>query len=122
MMYTKEERLDIGRRIYNDEINKNQAAEKFGISPDTARDYMRMYRDTNHLPPKSQRQSTQSAYSMEQVPQPLNLADYEVMSKDELIKELIKSRITEARLKKGYNVKGDGPNKEFIHLGNKNIR
>ncbi len=30
------------------------------------------------------------------------------MSKDELIQELIKARIAEARLKKGYEVKGDG--------------
>ena len=30
------------------------------------------------------------------------------MSKEELIQELIKARITEARLKKGDEVKGDG--------------
>lgn len=30
------------------------------------------------------------------------------MSKEELIRELIKARINEARLKKGYEVKGDG--------------
>ena len=30
------------------------------------------------------------------------------MSKDELIQELIKVRIADARLKKGYEVKGDG--------------
>ena len=30
------------------------------------------------------------------------------MTKEELIKELVKSRINEARLKKGYEVKGVG--------------
>jgi len=29
------------------------------------------------------------------------------MTKEELIQELIKAKITEARLKKGYEVKGD---------------
>ena len=32
MKYTKEERLDIGRRIYEDELSRYQAAEAFGIS------------------------------------------------------------------------------------------
>ena len=52
MHYTKEERLNIGQRIYNGEITRYQAAEEYGISDQTARDYMRLYRDANHLPPK----------------------------------------------------------------------
>jgi hypothetical protein len=35
------------------------------------------------------------------------------MSKNELIQELVKARIAEARLKKGYEVKGDG---SIIHF------
>ena len=31
MKYTKEQRLDIGRRIYNDEITKYEAAEQYGM-------------------------------------------------------------------------------------------
>ena len=30
-----------------------EAVEVYGISDDTTRDYMRMYRDSNSLPPKS---------------------------------------------------------------------
>lgn len=41
------------------------------------------------------------------------------MSKDELIQELVKARIAEARLKKGYEVKGDG---SIIHYSSKNTR
>ena len=37
-----------------------------------------------------------------------SLEELESMSKEELIRELIKARINEARLKKGYEVKGDG--------------
>ena len=50
--YTKEERLDIGRRIYDGEISRYQAAEIYDISEQTARDYMRLYRDVEQLPPK----------------------------------------------------------------------
>ncbi len=52
MKYTKEEHLDIGRRIYNGEISRYEAAEQYGIGEQTARDYMRLYRDVNQLPPK----------------------------------------------------------------------
>ena len=53
MKYTKKERMNIGRQIYEDQINKYEAAGKYGISAQTAREYMRMYRNTNHLPPKT---------------------------------------------------------------------
>ena len=49
MKYTKEQRLDIGRRIYDGEITKFEAAEGYGINDLTARDYMRLYRDANNL-------------------------------------------------------------------------
>ena len=52
MKYTKEQRLDIGRRIYDGELTRYEAAEEYGISEQTARDYMRHYRDANQLPPK----------------------------------------------------------------------
>jgi hypothetical protein len=47
------------------------------------------------------------------------LEDLEAMTKEELIQELVKARITEARLKKGYEVKGDG---SVILYDNKNIK
>ena len=52
MKYTLEERLEIGRRIYDGEISRYEAAEQYGINDQTARNYMRMYRDANKLPPK----------------------------------------------------------------------
>ena len=107
MKYTKEQRLDIGRRIYEGELSRYEAGEKFNISDQTARDYMRMYRDVNGLPPKSSRRShTITAKSAQTSPS--GLEDLEAMSKEELIKEIVKARINEARLKKGYEVKGDG--------------
>ena len=52
MLYTLEERLEIGRRIYQNEISRYEASFKYGISQNTARDYMRLYRDHNDLPSK----------------------------------------------------------------------
>ncbi len=119
MKYTKEQRLDIGRRIYIGEITKYDAAQQYDISYQTARDYMRLYRNENHLPPKCGRHSSVGASIQRSVLEPNNLETYEAMSKDELIQELIKARIAEARLKKGYEVKGDG---SIIRYTSKNTR
>ena len=105
MKYTKDERLDIGRRIYDGELSRYEAAEQYGISDQTARDYMRMYRDAYHLPPKRLKKGM-SAPSFKTSLQGMD--DLESMTREELIQELVKARITEARLKKGYEVKGDG--------------
>ncbi len=105
MKYAKEQRLDIGRRIYCGEISRYEAAEEYGISEQTARSYMRLYRDVNRLPPKHGQRSI-SALSFRK--EPAKLDELKSMTKEELILELIKARITEARLKKGYEVKGDG--------------
>lgn len=106
MKYSKEERLAIGKRIYNGELSRYEAGEKYGISYTTARDYMREYRDAYNLPAKrgTPKQSAAAAGSMPAA----GLEGYESMSKEELIHELIMARINEARLKKGYEVKGDG--------------
>ena len=44
MKYTKKERLAIGKRVYEGEINKYQPAAEYDISEQTARNYMRQYR------------------------------------------------------------------------------
>ena len=122
MKYTREERLVIGKRIYDGELNRYQAALEYGISEASARDYMRQYRFTNGLPAKSsggkiKRESVQ--------PKPAvldpGLEEYEAMTKEELIRELVRSKVREARLKKGYEVKGVGVEKVFIPLNSKNI-
>ena len=116
MKYTKEQRLDIGRRIYDGEISRYEAAEEYVINEQTARNYMRMYRDANQLPPKQGRRSI-CAPSFKKAPAELD--ELKAMTKEELIQELIKAKITEARLKKGYEVKVDGT---VILYGNKIIK
>ena len=116
MKYTLEERLDIGRRVYDGELSRYEAAEQYGINDQTARNYMRMYRDANHLPPKRGKRAI-SAPSFKIAP--AGMEDLESMTKEQLIQELVKARITEARLKKGYEVKGDGT---VILYGSKNTK
>jgi len=121
MRYTKEERLEIGRKVYEGIMTRYEAAEAYGISDDTARDYMRMYRDSNSLPPKSSGNGSDSYVYKPSERRP-DLSDYESMTKKELIVELIKAKVAEARLKKGYEVKGDGPVKEYILLDSSNTK
>ena len=118
MKYTKEERLDIGRRIYDGEFTIYSASQQFEICTSCARDYMRSYRDINHLPVKTAGRGRKKTT----VPKSQDLHDMhdlEAMTKEELIQEVVKSRIAEARLKKGYEVKGDG---SVILYDSKNTR
>ena len=117
MKYTKEERLDIGRQIYEGELSRYQAAEVYSISEQTARDYMRLYRDTNQLPAKRSTRETVKAPSFRTAL--VGMDDLESMTREQLIQELVKARITEARLKKGYEVKEDGT---VILYGSKNTK
>ena len=122
MKYTLEQRLDIGRRIYEGEITRFQAAQEYDINDNTARNYMWLYRDINNLPHKKGGRKNsitkvKSSPSIE-VKRP-NLEEYESMTKEELIQALVQARITETRLKKGYEVKGDG---SVIRYSSKNTK
>lgn len=118
----REERLDIGKRIYNNELSKSDAAIKYSISEGTARDYMRLYRDVNGLPPKNRIQKDENTVRINTYSSEPDLSEYESMTKEELIKELVKSRISEARLKKGYEVKGDGADRTITIFDSWNMK
>ena len=117
MQYTKAEKLEIGRREYEGEITRSQAATEYNISVYTVRDYMRLYRDENGLPPKKKSRSALTTPASKKAP--VGMSEFEAMTKEELIQELVRARITEARLKKGYEVKGDG---SVIRYGSKNTK
>ena len=122
MRYIREQRLDIGRRIYDGEITKFEAAEEYGINDQTARDYMRLYRDINNLPPKRTRRSCLGIARAKSNPTAVGMEDLESMTKEELIDALIMARINEARLKKGYMVEGVGAEKKYIRFVKKNTK
>ena len=100
MKYTKEQRLVIGRRIYDGELTRYEAAKEYEISEQTARDYMRLYRDVNHLPPRKDSKRICGLSKTKSAPVPTGLEDLQSMTKEELIDALVMARITEARLKK----------------------
>lgn len=124
MLYTLDERLNIGKQVYDGVLTRYTAAEKYGISHWTVKDYCRLYRETFKLPnKKTEPKSIVSTLKPgATISSPDGIADYEALSKEELIQELIMSKINEARAKKGYMVKGDGAKKEYIPLDNKNTR
>lgn len=122
LKYTKEQRLDIGRRIYDGELTRFEAAKQYNISEQTARDYMRLYRDDNNLPPKRGPHSAYGLAKPKSSPSPSSLEDYKAMTKEELIDALVMAKITQARLKKGYIVEGVGARKKFIRFVKKNTK
>jgi len=110
MKYDREERLEIGRQIYTGELTKYEAAKKYGIGEDRARDYMRLYRNENGLPSRNRIRAVVEN-NFEDL-SPRSIEDYQKMEKSELICELIRVRIREERLKKATGwkelVPGDG--------------
>ena len=120
MRYTVEERMDIGRRVHEGELSRREAAKEYQISEFTVRDYLGMYRTTNNLPAKGN--ARKIYYKPVTSSAPTQMEDLEKMTKEELILELVKSRIAQVRLKKGYEVRGSGADKEFIRLDNKNTK
>ncbi len=121
MKYAKEERLEIGKRVYENEITRKEACEEYGISNYTAREYMRLYRDTYNLPVK-EFPKRKMKIVLEKLDGTAGLEELEKMSKDELIQEVIKSRIDNERLKKGYEVKGGGGQREYLPIVKKNSK
>lgn len=117
MKFTKDERLEIGRRMYSKEISYRDAMEQYNISETCAHKYMTDYKRSQGIPVMSHNVSTPSIQHTSS-----DMETYLSMSKEELINELIKAKANELRAKKGYEVKGVGANKEFIPLNNKSLK
>ena len=87
---------------------------KYGISAQTAREYMRMYRNTNHLPPKTSKPRDYGLAKAKVIPEAAKLDEYQKMSKEDLISALIDARIREERLKLGYEVVEEDDSKKKL--------
>ena len=115
MQYTKEERLDIARRVVEHEFSYKSASEQFSVSMPTISNWVAQYKRINGI----------QVDGRLKISKPLgqkDLDDLNLMSKEQLIDEVIKARIGEERAKKGYFVEGGGQRKEFVSLFNKNIK
>lgn len=117
--YTPQQRLEIGKEIYTRQLTISEAAIKYDIHLYTARDYMRMYRDKNQLPPRNENPDNPKPIKKKTS---IDYNDLSNLSKEELIDEVIKARVEAERAKKGYTVRGGGQGKEFISLKNQNLK
>ena len=122
MKYTKEERIDIGRQVYTQELTHKEAEQKYGIAKSGIDRYIQDYKIANGIPIKSRSDRSVTSAIGNKATQPFDIEAYKAMSKDELINELIRAKVNEARAKKGYEVKGDGASKEYISLNNRNLK
>ena len=111
MKYTRQERLDIGKDIYENHLSYRQAAKKYGVSVTAVHNYYLLYLEKAGL-----NSNKSTGYS------DLSYGELEALSKQELIDELIKARVEAERSKKGYTVKGGGQEKEFIVLNKQNSK
>lgn len=122
MKYTREQRLDIARRVYDGELTVEEAAVRYELNPSSVKGYLRLYRAETGLPPRTRRKKTGSVTQPVEDPKDSSLKEYESMSKEELIDALVMARINEARLKKGYSVKGSGVEKEYLPIDSGNTK
>ncbi len=44
MKYTREQRLDIAKRVYDRELTVEEAAVKYDLNPSSVKGYLRLYR------------------------------------------------------------------------------
>ena len=122
MKYTKEQRLDIAKRVYDGELTVEEAAVKYELNPSSVKGYLRLYRAETGLPPRTHKKKTGNVTQPPRDPKDSSLKEYESMSKEELIDALVMARINEARLKKGYSVKGSGVEKEYLPIASGNTK
>ena len=118
MKYKKEERLDIGRQVYTGELSEYEAMIQYNIGRTCVQNYVRKYKESVGISSRSPARMSQ----VQKLSPEIDISAYQEMSKEELINELIKAKANELRAKKGYEVKGDGADKEFVPLNNRNTK
>ena len=131
MKYSKEQRIDIGRQVYTHELSRLEASQKYEVSDSSLDVYVSLYKLASGIQTRNARVAIRNKNDKtdrnEQKPkedtsETWDIETYRSMTKEELINELIRAKVNEARAKKGYEVRGDGTNKEFISLSRKNLK
>ena len=126
MKRTKKERIDIGRDVYTSGMSCAEAMAKYNLSHGSIENFVSMYKKANGITGtrslSKENPAPKQPFRVHRTPKDFDIEDYKAMSKEELIDELIRAKVNEARAKKGYEVKGDGANKEFNYLNNKNFK
>ena len=128
MKYSKEQRIDIGRQVYTHEISRLEASQKYEVSDSRLDVYVSLYKLTSGIQTQNARVAVRNKTNKTDKDEnkqkatasgAWDIESYRAMTKEELINELIRAKVNEARAKKGYEVRGDGTNKEFISLSRK---
>ena len=79
MKYTKEQRLDIAKPVYDGE-----AAVKYDLNPSSVKGYLRLYRAETGLPPRTRTKKAGKVTQSIETPKDSSLKEYESMSKGPL--------------------------------------
>lgn len=122
MKYSKQERLAIGKEVHEGLITVPEAVIKYDASDTSIIRYLDTYKESIGILVEKPKRTKSNKISALATNYGLDISDYQDMSKDELIDELIKAKVNEARAKKGYEVKGGGESKEYVSLNNKNSK
>ena len=126
MYKSREDSLEIARRFLAGEITKKEARELIGGKRNCVyywvTEYKRSIGDQSVPSKYYQPKGTNSNTIKDEVVNEDEISRLSSLSKEELIDEVIKAKVNEARAKKGYEVKGGGANKEFVTLNNKNTK
>lgn len=125
MNNTRELNLDIGRRFASGEISVKEAMELLGRKRNNVYYWKNEYLKSIGVvakPKAHQPKGTSPKDIKDEVANEDEISRLSSLSKEELIDEVIKAKVGEARAKKGYEVKGGGENKEYVILNNKNTK
>ena len=120
MKLSQEEKIEIIRKVKAGEMSVRQVVNEYGLPRSTV--YSFLARPPVERKEKPYTPSPNKAVKIERKNEGISYDDYQNMSKEELINELILAKINEERAKKGYEVKGVGANKEFNPINNKNSK
>lgn len=113
-MRSPEEKEKIIKEMIDNNISTNQMSKRYNISTSALFRWLYSYKENGIEGFKSQtgKHSSHLALHLRKPKDKIEELEIELMKKD----------IEIARLKKGYNVKGAGQEKEFITIFNKNIK
>lgn len=111
MYYTSKERIEIGSLVYTHALTKEEAAKQYDVTIPCIVNYVKEYMKVNNIKP-----IPEESKSLE------TAKDYNEMTKEQLIVEIMRKDIEVARAKKGYSVKGGGKTKEFITINDSNTK
>ena len=111
--YSYEFKLKVVEDFLNNHLSLNEAANKYEIAEKRIRDWQKLYNEG--ILNEGRIRNRGNKFSA--------LHSSKSLTKEQRLElENLKLRIENERLKKGYQVKGGGANKEYVSIYDKNIK